>query len=92
MHELAHVLLEHPMVGFSPETGLPLRNQQHEDEATYLGGCLQIPRLGLKWAVAHGYASKQIAEHFGASESMVRFRSNVTRIQVHSITQNEGQS
>lgn len=82
MHELAHVLLEHPMIGFSPETGLPLRNARYEDEANYLGGCLQIPRLGIKWAVQHGYTCIQIAEHFGASEEMVRFRSNLTGIEV----------
>jgi hypothetical protein len=82
MHEFSHVLLKHPMAGFSPTTGLPLRDQRHEDDATYLGGCLQIPRLGLKWAVQRGYTCTQIAQHFGASEAMVRFRSNVTEIQV----------
>lgn len=84
MHELAHILLEHPMTGFSPETGLPLRDARHEDEATYLGGCLQIPRLGLRWAAQRGYVYTQIAGHFGASEDMVRFRSNLTRIYVQS--------
>ncbi|MEM1309362.1 MAG: ImmA/IrrE family metallo-endopeptidase [Cyanobacteria bacterium P01_H01_bin.153] len=43
MHELAHVLLNHPMVEFST-VGEPLRKKQYENEATYLGGCLQIPR------------------------------------------------
>jgi hypothetical protein len=83
MHELSHVLLNHPMVGFSPETGLPLRNARQEAEATYLGGCLQIPRLGLQWAVKRGFTCLQIAEHFGASESMVRFRSNISGVQLH---------
>lgn len=80
MHECSHVLLKHPMVGFSPETGLPVRDVRHEDEAIYLGGCLQIPRLGLSWAVQYGYTCMQVAQHFGASEDMVRFRSNMTRI------------
>ena len=82
MHELSHVLLKHPMVSFSPETRLLLRDGQHEAEATYLGGCLQIPRLGLNWAVRRSYTCTQIAQHFGASEDMVRFRSNMTGIQV----------
>lgn len=84
MHELAHVLLAHTMVGFSPATGLPLRNPRHEDEATYLGGCLQIPRLGLEWAVKSGYDRARIALHFGASEDMVRFRGNMTGLKVQS--------
>lgn len=82
MHELGHVLLKHPMIGFSKSSGLPVRDPRHESEATYLGGCLQIPRLALQWAVASGFTAEQIAEYFGASQEMVRFRSNVTRIPV----------
>jgi Zn-dependent peptidase ImmA (M78 family) len=78
MHEIAHVLLQHPMMSFSPVTGLPLRDPRHEDEATYLGGCLQIPRLGLEWAIKKGFGLIAIAEHFGASEEMVQFRCNMT--------------
>jgi len=80
MHELAHVILNHPMVGFDPVTGLPLRNSRHEAEATYLGGCLQIPRLGLQWASQRNYSGQQVAAHFGASEEMVNFRGNMTGI------------
>jgi hypothetical protein len=78
MHEIAHVLLQHPMISFSPATGLPLRDPRHEDEATYLGSCLQIPRLGLEWAIKKGFGSISIAEHFGASKEMVQFRCNMT--------------
>jgi hypothetical protein len=78
MHELSHVLLAHRMIGFDPETGFPLRRQADEDEATYLGGCLQIPRRGLLWALQMGMTRRQIAAHFGASEAMVDFRSSVT--------------
>ncbi len=82
MHELAHVLLKHAMVHFDPETGLPKRRQSDEDEATYLGGCFQIPRRGLLWAVQRKMILPQIAAHFGASEEMVKFRSNVTGVKV----------
>ncbi|MDX1993584.1 MAG: ImmA/IrrE family metallo-endopeptidase [bacterium] len=82
MHELAHVLLKHPMVGFDPKTGLPLRNPRCEAEAVYLGGCLQIPRLGLQWAAGRGYSATQVAAHFGASEAMVAFRSNMTGVKL----------
>lgn len=80
MHEFAHMLLKHPLIGFSPETGLPLRDARREDEATYLGSCLQIPRLGLRWAIQRGFTITEIASYFGASESMVGFRCNMIGI------------
>ena len=80
MHEFAHVILKHKMVGYDQKTGLPQRRQQDEDEAVYLGGCLQIPRRGLLWAKQRKMTISQIALHFNASEEMVRFRSNVNSI------------
>ncbi|MGB3653591.1 MAG: ImmA/IrrE family metallo-endopeptidase [Rivularia sp. (in: cyanobacteria)] len=82
MHEFAHVLLEHQTVGFNPQTGQPLRIEENENQATYLGGCLQIPRRGLLWAVQQEMNITQIAKYFGASEEMVRFRSNVTGVKI----------
>ena len=45
MHELAHVLLGHKMEEINPSLGFPLRkyDQSQEDEAEWLGGCLQLP-------------------------------------------------
>lgn len=80
MHEFAHVILKHKMIGYDSQTGLPQRRQQDEDEAVYLGGCLQIPRRGLLWAEQKKMTLSQIALHFNASEEMVRFRSNVNGI------------
>ena len=80
MHEFAHVILNHKMVSYNPKTGLPQRRQQDEDEAVYLGGCLQIPRRGLLWAKQKQMNISQIALHFNASEEIVKFRSNVNAI------------
>ena len=82
MHEIVHLLLNHQSVGFDSVTGLPKRKQNNEDEATYLGGCLQIPKRGLLWATQRNMLLSQIAAHFGASEAMVKFRSNVTEVSV----------
>jgi hypothetical protein len=82
MHEIAHVLLKHPMVGFDPTTGLPTRDARCEEEATYLGGCLQVPRIGLQRLIGQGYGTVEIALHFGASEKMITFRMNVTGLQI----------
>lgn len=80
MHELAHVILKHKMVGYDLKTGLPLRRQQDEDEAVFLGGCLQIPKRGLLWAFQKKMTIAQIVLHFNASEEMVKFRINVSGI------------
>ena len=80
MHEIAHVLLNHQPVGFDPVTGIPKRKQNNEDEATYLGGCLQIPKSGLLWATQRKMLLFQIAAHFRPSEAMVKFRGNVTEV------------
>lgn len=80
MHEFAHVILKHKMVGYDPKTGLPQRRQQDENEAVYLGGCLQIPRRGLLWAKQNQMNSSQVALHFNASGEMVKFRCNINGI------------
>ena len=80
MHEFAHIILGHEMVSYNPKTGLPQRRQQDEDEAVYLGGCLQIPRRGLLWAKQKQMNISQIALHFNVSEEMIKFRSNVNAI------------
>ncbi|MBD2412773.1 Zn peptidase [Nostoc calcicola FACHB-389] len=82
MHEFGHMLLKHKIVRFDPDTGFPLRRQSDEDEATYLGGCLQIPRRGLLWAVQCQMTQTEIAVHFNASQEMVQFRSNVTGVNI----------
>jgi hypothetical protein len=82
MHELAHVLLDHKMVYFDPITGLPGCHPQDEVAATYLGGCLQIPRRGLLWAAQCRMDVMGVATHFGTSVSMVSFRCNVTGVSI----------
>lgn len=77
MHEIAHVILEHPYIGFD-EHGLPLRDVRCEIEATHLGGCMQLPRLAVRWAVDRRMTVEQTAVHFAASLEMVRYRANLT--------------
>lgn len=80
MHELAHLILEHKPTAIY--TRRPILRQTYppgdEEEATYLGGCLQITMTGLDWAIGRGMTNQQIAQHFGASEEMVEYRLNVT--------------
>lgn len=78
MHEIAHILCEH-------EPNIPLElngmnlllrdhNAEHEAEAEWLGGCLQLPREGLIWALKKGMSSNAIADNYGASLKMTNYR------------------
>lgn len=82
MHELAHILCEHPAPQLVNIPGFPLGLREYdvvkEKEAEWLGGCLQLPRNGLSWALRKGMNHTDIAEHFKASGDMVRFRINMT--------------
>jgi Zn-dependent peptidase ImmA (M78 family) len=80
MHELAHLLLGHKPI--SIQTDLSILRQSYrpddEEQAAFLGGCLQITRIGLDWAIGKGMRREEIAHHFGASEEMVQYRLNMT--------------
>lgn len=85
MHELAHIICEHDPVELKPLPGLPFPFREYrkedEEEAEWLGACLQIPRDGLIQAIKQGLNEDQkLAEHFVASVAMVRFRRNKTGV------------
>jgi Zn-dependent peptidase ImmA (M78 family) len=84
MHELAHIICEHKVSDEILNTGLIgfLRNHdvQQENEAEWLGSCLQLPRPALVWALKEKMNNGEIAEYFNASEEMVRYRINITGV------------
>jgi Zn-dependent peptidase ImmA (M78 family) len=83
MHELSHIVCKHPMGEFkSLSEGVFLRdfNKEHEDEAEWLGGCLQLPGVALYYSHEDGLSIQEISEKFNASVDMVRFRMNMCGI------------
>lgn len=84
MHELAHIICKHEIPEEKTKIGLSgfLRNhdEQQENEAEWLGGCLQLPKQALFVALKSGMSEDQIAEHFNASKEMVRFRANISGV------------
>lgn len=86
MHEIAHVICEHKGAAVQCSGKLPWAfrtfNEDQEDEAKWLGACLQIPRAGLVWAINRKMTNQGIAEHFCASEALVRFRRNATGVDI----------
>ena len=88
MYEMAHLILNHTPLKIN--TKFPfLReqkyNEQDESEAEYLGGCLQITRVGLDWAIQQSMSFDDIQTHFKASKQMVQYRLNMTGRKITSI-------
>ena len=80
MHELAHIILKHQISEEAAKLcflyGLHYFNAEQENEAKFLGACLQITRPGLLWALKKEYTIEQISDYFNASIEMVQFRLN----------------
>lgn len=84
MHELAHIICGHKVDKDKLKLGLSgfLRdyNEEQENEAEWLGACLQLPRPALLWALKKGMSEQEIALYYNASVEMTRFRINVTGV------------
>ncbi|MGF7041665.1 Zn-dependent peptidase ImmA (M78 family) [Mucilaginibacter lappiensis] len=84
MHELAHIIRKHTVPPESAvlcaQFGLHYFNPVHEQEAKYLGGCLQITRPGLQWGLKHLATVEGISDHFCASVDMVKYRIGITGV------------
>lgn len=84
MHELAHLLCKHEpsMVLQISEFPYPLRDydEEQEAEASWLGGCLQLPRPALLWAARRQLSEAAMVLHFGASVDLIRYRRQVTGV------------
>jgi len=84
MHELAHIICGHDMQSIHNRAGLPAYMREfptaQEEEAKWLGGCLQLPREALIWALQQGMEQADIATYYLASAQMVRLRVNMTGV------------
>ena len=84
MHEISHVVCEHKYedesLSMSQAFSLRIYNPEYEEEAKYLGGCLQAPREALIRHIARGKTVGQVAALLGASEDLVQFRINSTGV------------
>jgi Zn-dependent peptidase ImmA (M78 family) len=85
-HEIAHIILGHEpsMMFMSPNSGMALRthNEEQEEEANWLAGCLLLPREALMFIRQRGMPDEDACSQFGVSSAMLRFRFNVTGVDV----------
>ncbi len=86
MHEMAHVMREHepsPIVLF-PKSNLALRweyDDEQEQEANWLAGCLLLPRPALVSIKRRRLPSKTALDLYGASITLFKMRMNVTGVE-----------
>jgi hypothetical protein len=81
MHELAHILLEHrPGKMVITQTGLALRtfDRDQEDQASWLSGCLLLPRAALIHILKSRISSAHACSLYSVSNDLLRFRMNAT--------------
>jgi hypothetical protein len=84
-HEIAHIIVGHEpsMMFMSSTSGMALRtyNEEQEEEANWLGGCLLLPREALIAIRRKGCPDEDACAEYGVSQAMLRFRCNVTGVE-----------
>jgi Zn-dependent peptidase ImmA (M78 family) len=73
-HEISHTLLEHRPAPLAGRDGRRYWDSEVEEEATWLGAALLVPRSGALEMVKARRTISQIADHYGVSESLCVWR------------------
>jgi len=81
-HEVSHSLLEHEPTPVVSENGERYWDAQVEEEATWLGAALLVPRAGALSLVKSDWTIQDVAAHYGVSESLCRWRIRQTGIAI----------
>ena len=81
-HELAHILLDHDVREIQQIAGHTFItcNPEQEEEATWLAGCLLLPRSLLLREAYNGTSAEDIADKYQVSPHMARFRLNTSGV------------
>jgi Zn-dependent peptidase ImmA (M78 family) len=82
-HEMGHCLLEHEPQPFDFGAGKRCWNGEVEDEATWLGSALLIPREGAFQLLRDGYSIESIAARYGVSSQFCSMRVYSDGIKTH---------
>ncbi|MBY8882714.1 ImmA/IrrE family metallo-endopeptidase [Actinacidiphila acidipaludis] len=81
-HELSHLVLDHDLTEVREVSGMPFRTcrPDEEEQATAFGGTLMLPRPLLLSAARRQWGPTEIAERYGVTEEMARYRYNSTGV------------
>jgi Zn-dependent peptidase ImmA (M78 family) len=81
-HEIAHILLDHDVREIQQIAGHTFItcNPEQEEEATWLAGCLLLPRPLLLREARNGTSAEAIASKYQVSPQMARFRLNTSGV------------
>lgn len=81
-HEMSHILLKHEVRKVQRVGAFSFFDcdPEQEEEANWLGGCLLLPRPLLLAAAKQGMSAEQLAETYGVSVQMARFRLNASGV------------
>jgi IrrE N-terminal-like domain len=86
MHELSHILLNHEpgMTFVDPNSGLAVRahDKPQEDEASWLAGCLLLPRDALLKIKRVNWTQQQACETYLVSLQMLTYRMNTSGVNI----------
>ena len=86
MHELAHLIAGHApsTVILSQDGSVSLRsfNRQQEDEASWLSGCLLLPRPALVVIARSDLGVETACQKYGVSDDLLNYRLNVTGVRI----------
>jgi hypothetical protein len=82
-HEVAHIVLGHEVDEVKQLGTLTFFtcDPDEEQEANWLAGCLLLPRPLLVAVIGRGLSPTDIAEQYGVSEQMARFRLRTTGVE-----------
>lgn len=84
MHKLSHIILLHEpsQIIVTPDNPFALRsyNEETEEEATWLSGCLLLPRDVLVHIKRSGFDDEEAREIYAVSQQMLTSRMNRTGI------------
>jgi Zn-dependent peptidase ImmA (M78 family) len=77
-HELSHGLLGYPPTPAMDDTGCRVWNQDVEDEAVWLAGCLLVTEPTTLAIARERWTIDEAAVRFGVSKAMINYRVNAT--------------
>ncbi len=79
-HEISHTLLEHGPTPVLRADGDRFWNSDVEDEASWLGAALSVPRDGALALAKRNWTVDRIASHYSVSEKLAQWRIDQTGI------------